>query len=148
MILHKKQKEKDMKTKEELAVLERALVDIMAKTVEAFCEGDPEKASEVEPLEQVIDQLKEQMRAHHIIRLQQGDCSIEAGFVWNDLLTNLERVSDHCFNISLCMLETQDENMNLHQYRREAHESQNATYDELLKGYTEKYSLAPAKVGQ
>jgi phosphate:Na+ symporter len=64
-----------------------------------------EAASRVEPLEYVIDQLKEQLRTHHILRLQQGECTMEAGFVWSDLLTSLERVSNHCTNIARCVME-------------------------------------------
>ena len=139
--IREKKLELSANARAELAVLTSAVEEVLTLSHRAFVHNDLQAAAMVEPLEQVIDQLKEQMRAHHIIRLQQGDCSIEAGFVWNDLLTNLERVSDHCFNISLCMLETHDENMNLHQYRREAHENQNATYDDLLRSYTEKYSL-------
>lgn len=130
----------------ELAVLTAAVEEVLTLSHRAFVENDLQAAAMVEPLEQVIDQLKEQMRARHIIRLQQGECSIEAGFVWNDLLTNFERVSDHCFNIALCMLETQDENMNLHQYQREAHENKNTTYEDLFKGYVEKYSLEGIQV--
>ena len=66
----------------------------------AFRDDDLEKAYRVEPLEQVIDDLKEKMRIHHILRMQQGSCSIESGFVWSDLLTALERVGDHCSNIA------------------------------------------------
>ena len=139
--IREKKLELSANARAELAVLTSAVEEVLTLSHRAFVHNDLQAAAMVEPLEQVIDQLKEQMRAHHTIRLQQGDCSIEAGFVWNDLLTNLERVSDHCFNISLCMLETHDENMNLHQYRREAHENQNATYDDLLRSYTEKYSL-------
>ena len=68
----------------------------------------------VEPLEQVIDGLKEQMRTRHILRLQQGLCSIDAGFIWADLLTNLERTSDHCSNIAGCVIDMAQGNMNIH----------------------------------
>ena len=70
----------------------------------------------VEPLEQVIDGLKEQLRTNHILRLQKEQCSIEAGFVWSDMLTDLERVSDHCSNIAGCVLETQHRSLDLHEY--------------------------------
>ena len=84
----------------ELSVLLRAVEEIVDMTFQAFRDDDLEKAYRVEPLEQVIDDLKEKMRIHHILRMQQGSCSIESGFVWSDLLTALERVGDHCSNIA------------------------------------------------
>ena len=84
----------------ELNVLLRAVEEIVDMTFQAFRDDDLEKAYRVEPLEQVIDDLKEKMRIHHILRMQQGSCSIESGFVWSDLLTALERVGDHCSNIA------------------------------------------------
>jgi phosphate:Na+ symporter len=68
----------------------------------------------VEPLEQVIDDLKEQLRTRHILRMQQGQCSIEAGFVWSDLLTDLERTSDHCSNIAGCVIDAAHHDLNMH----------------------------------
>ena len=71
-------------------------------------------ARQVEPLEQVIDDLKEQLRTRHILRMQQGQCSIEAGFVWSDLLTDLERTSDHCSNIAGCVIDAAHHDLNMH----------------------------------
>lgn len=100
---------KDLKFSEsamkELGVLTDAVEEILDLALRAFLDEDVEAASKVEPLEEVIDGLKEQMRTRHILRLQQGDCSIDAGFVWSDLLTNLERTADHCSNIAVCVLE-------------------------------------------
>ena len=99
----------------ELNVLVAATREILRLSLDAFVKGDLEAAYRVEPLEQVIDDLKNTMRARHIQRLQQGECTIEAGFVWSDLLTNLERVSDHCSNIAGCVLDMTLGNMNLHE---------------------------------
>ncbi len=107
------------KASEELAVLSRAVHEILELSLEAFLDNDLETASKVEPLEQVIDQIKEQMRTNHILRLQQGNCTIDVGFVWSDLLTNLERTSDHCSNIAGCVIETARRDMNLHEGLRE-----------------------------
>ena len=71
-------------------------------------------ARQGEPLEQVIDDLKEQLRTRHILRMQQGQCSIEAGFVWSDLLTDLERTSDHCSNIAGCVIDAAHHDLNMH----------------------------------
>ena len=73
----------------------------------------------MEPLEQAIDQLKEQLRTRHIQRLQKGGCTIDAGFAWLDILTDLERAADHCSNIAGCVIDTAHDNMNLHQSLRE-----------------------------
>ncbi|MCI7146769.1 MAG: Na/Pi cotransporter family protein, partial [Firmicutes bacterium] len=89
----------------ELEILSAAINEILDLSTNAFIYNDLESASKVESLEQVIDGLKEQMRTRHILRLQQGECSIDAGFVWSDLLTNLERTSDHCSNIAGCVLD-------------------------------------------
>jgi phosphate:Na+ symporter len=89
----------------ELKVISSAVEEVLDLALKAFLENDMEAASRVEPLEYVIDQLKEQLRTHHILRLQQGECTMEAGFVWSDLLTSLERVSNHCTNIARCVME-------------------------------------------
>ncbi len=117
----------------ELTVLLRAVEEIVDMTFRAFRDDDLEKAYRVEPLEQVIDDLKEKMRIHHILRMQQGSCSIESGFVWSDLLTALERVGDHCSNIAGCI-------MNTHEAIRSAR-MENENFDDEYKTYAVKYSL-------
>ena len=106
----------------------------------AFRDDDLEKAYRVEPLEQVIDDLKEKMRIHHILRMQQGSCSIESGFVWSDLLTALERVGDHCSNIAGCIIDLHHHNMNTHEAIRSAR-MENENFDDEYKAYAVKYSL-------
>ena len=90
----------------ELSVITAAVEEILDLSLTAFLHNDVRTAALVEPLEQVVDTLKDQLRSRHILRLQKGNCSIEAGFVWSDLLTNLERVADHCSNIAGCVIET------------------------------------------
>ena len=90
---------------QEYATMAGAVREVTALAYDSFVSGDVQAARQVEPLEQVIDDLKEEMRTRHIRRMQQGSCGIEAGFIWSDLLTNLERVSDHCSNIACCMIE-------------------------------------------
>ena len=92
----------------------------------------------VEPLEQVIDVQKEQMRTRHILRLQQGLCSIDAGFIWADLLTNLERTSDHCSNIAGCVIDMAQGNMNIHEILREARNS-SEDFRQKYKAFAGKY---------
>jgi len=102
--------------KQELAVLSKALNKILDLTLQAFTNNDLALAENIEPLEEVIDNLKEQMRARHVIRMQQQKCSIEVGFVWVDLLTSLERVSDHCSNIAIGVIDTLRNRVNSHEF--------------------------------
>ena len=124
----------------ELTVLLRAVDEIVDMTFQAFRDDDLEKAYRVEPLEQVIDDLKEKMRIHHILRMQQGSCSIESGFVWSDLLTALERVGDHCSNIAGCIIDLHHHNMNTHEAIRSAR-MENENFDDEYRAYAVKYSL-------
>ncbi len=102
----------------EYAVLSAAIGEILDSSLSAFLHNDITVAQSVEPLEQVIDILKEKMRTCHILRLQSGKCSVDVGFVWSDMLTNLERVSDHCSNIAGCVMDIADHNMNIHESLR------------------------------
>ena len=95
-----------------------AVTEILNLSFSAFSEEDIEAARKTEPLEEVIDMLKEDLRTRHFLRLQRGECSVAAGFVWSDLLTNLERVSDHCSNISGCVLDSAGSTMNIHENQR------------------------------
>ncbi len=125
----------------ELTILTTAVDEILTLSKKAFVDNDFTAAMQVEPLEQVIDELKEKMRATHIFRLQRNECTIEGGFVWNDLLTNLERISDHCSNIAGCVIDTAAQNLNLHESLRNAREN-DAEYEVLHKQFAEKYSIA------
>ncbi len=102
----------------ELDNLSNAIDEILDYTLAAFDQSDISSARNVEPLEQVIDVLKKKLRTGHIKRLQQGACSIETGFIWSDILTNLERTSDHCSNIAGCIIDAEAENLNLHESLR------------------------------
>ena len=127
----------------ELAVISTAVSDILDLSFTAFLKNDLDTAVLVEPLEQVIDQLKEQLRTRHILRMQKGDCTIDAGFTWLDLLTDLERTADHCSNIAGCVIDAAHENLNLHQSLRDTRngsEDFQAQYAE----YTRKYSISAA----
>ncbi len=129
---------------DELAVISRAVCDILDLSLTAFLQNDLSAAAKVEPLEQVIDQLKEQLRTHHILRLQNGDCTIDAGFTWMDLLTNLKRTADHCSNIAGCMIDTAHDTMNLHQSLREVR-NDNEEFQERYREYRRRYALKERK---
>ena len=102
--------------KKELELLGSAVEDIMNITLEAFSKDDRDTAVKVEPLEEVIDDLVKEMKKRHIDRLRQGNCSMEAGLLLEDILTNYERVSDHCSNIAIVLLEIHEDEMEIHQY--------------------------------
>jgi phosphate:Na+ symporter len=115
-----------------------AVDEILELSYLAFSDEDYSAARMTEPLEQVIDKLKENLRTQHIIRLQKGECSVAAGFVWSDLLTNLERTSDHCSNISGCVLDTLSNTMNIHENQR-AFKNDNEDFLQCFRAYEHKY---------
>ena len=125
----------------ELAVMRTAVADILTLTEEAFVENDVEKARAVEPLEQVIDGLKNKIKRNHIRRLQANECTIEHGFILADLLNDFERVSDHCSNIAECVIEISErELLDGHKFMREM-KVDNESFDEKYKEYKGKYSI-------
>lgn len=124
----------------ELSVISAAVEEILTLSMSAFLNNDLNAASMVEPLEQVINRLKEQMRTRHILRLQQGNCSTTAGFIWSDLLTDLERTADHCSNIAGCMTDISQGSMNLHESLREIREG-SGDFLPKYNEYARKYSL-------
>ena len=115
-----------------------AVNEILDLSLAAFLRDDLQAASMVEPLEQVIDQLKEEMRTRHILRMQQGACSIEVGFIWSDLLTSLERTSDHCSNIAGCVIDMTNHSMNLHESLRSVR-NDSQVFQENFSAYAGKY---------
>ena len=122
----------------EMKMLCDATLEIVSLAFTSFVENDLSVANCVEPLEQVIDRMKELLRTRHIERLRKGDCGIEVGFVWNDLITNMERVSDHCSNIAGCVIDVSQNTMNLHEsLSRVRGESQ--FYKEKYAEYSQKY---------
>ncbi len=126
---------------EELSVLFSAVQEISALARQCVQDVDLACAEQVEPLEQVIDELRGEIKRRHIIRLQQNECTMEQGFVLNDILTDLERVADHCSNVAGCMLElSQDHAMDMHQYLKEYREDR-ARFENRRNQYAEKYRL-------
>ncbi len=117
--------------RKEMEVLSNALAEILTLTMDALRREDWEAAASVEPLEQVIDHIKSVLRNRHIARLKKGECSVEAGFIWADLLTDMERTSDHCSNIAVSIMDAHAHNMNAHQRLRSLKEG-NPAFFELL----------------
>ena len=104
------------KAKDELVVFTGAVSDIVAKTVRIFIANDIAEARHIEPLEEVIDRLQVKIRDHHIKRLRKGKCTVELGIIFEDLITNLERISDHCSNIGVCMIQVSEDSLDTHEY--------------------------------
>ena len=128
----------------ELKAIIGAVDEIVTLTLDAFIRNDAQAATLIEPLEQVVDVLKKKLRANHILRLQKGHCSIECGFVWADILTNLERVSDHCSNIAVCIIEMAHDSMDIHQYLTRI-KAGDPEFEKMFAQYSEKYTI-PASI--
>jgi len=124
----------------ELRVMGTAVFEILDLALDAFVCNDVSKAKMIEPLEEVVDVLKEQLRMRHIIRLQRGECTIEMGFVLSDMLTNLERVADHCSNVAGRIVERQYKNMYMHNYTDNVRVI-NKDFNALYEMYSKKYAL-------
>ena len=137
-------KDKDLQfsqgAKEELEVICDAVKNVAALSIAAFVENDVTAAANVEALEELVDDLKDELRSRHIKRLQQGNCSIEVGFVWADLLTNLERISDHCSNIAACVIDMAQHNMNLHESVRSIKANDNE-FKKMYAQFAQQYKL-------
>lgn len=138
--LKEKKIEFTIAAKEELRVLMMAVSEIMNLAADAFVNGNMRSAALVEPLEQVVDNLKERLRNSHITRMQSGECTIEAGFVWADLLNDLERVADHCSNIAGCVCEMRRDSFELHSYTDRVKTS-GVDFDEQYREFALKYAI-------
>lgn len=127
--------------KKDLKVITDAVSEVLSMAIKALTEGNLDIAKRVEPLEQVIDNLKRKIKLGHISRLKQGDCTMELGFILSDLLTNYERVADHSSNIAVCLIEISKESFDTHEYLKSVKNHNDKTFDELFDIYTVKYSL-------
>ncbi len=125
----------------DLEITIKAVSEITELTLKALTENDVNLAKQIEPLEQVIDSLTAQLRAAHIARLQKGECSIEAGFIWADIINAIKRVSDHCSNIAGCVIEMSHDALDIHSYLNRV-KANSPEFDEMFKSYNEKYTLS------
>ena len=126
--------------KREIAVLRSAVNEILELAYLSFIENDLDAAAKIESLEQVVDDLRDKIKLNHIIRLQKSECTIEHGFVLSDILTNFERVSDHCANIGGCVIEiAKYDALDMHKYNRKKHTTED--FEQQYKAYAAKYSV-------
>ena len=126
---------------DELKVLRAALTEVLSITISGFIDEDLDKAYHVEPLEELIDNLCREMKLHHINRIKQGMCSLNVGFVFNDMLTNIERISDHCSNVAVAMIELQSGEFETHSYMEGLRAMHSHSFDEYFEEYSKKYTI-------
>ncbi|MBR2965458.1 MAG: Na/Pi cotransporter family protein [Clostridia bacterium] len=139
--MHDKKIEFSQQAQREITVLRGAIDEILSIAYEAFIGDDIERAGDVEPLEQQIDELRDKIKLNHILRLQKSECSIEHGFVLSDLLTNFERVADHCSNIAGCVIEISAfDALDMHKYLAQIREGSEG-FDDKFAEYQRKYSI-------
>lgn len=125
----------------ELGIITNAVREVVSLATEALVKQDLNIAKKVEPLEQVIDKLKYKIKNHHIKRLREGDCTIEMGFILSDLLTNYERVADHCSNIAVCLLEIDNNSFETHEYLNHVKQDGENEFFEQYDLYKKRYSI-------
>lgn len=133
------------KAMEELKVFSDALCDIVDETMEAFTMNDLDKARQIEPFEQVIDSLNIELKQRHIHRLRKGKCTIELGLILEDMITNFERISDHCSNIAVCMIRVNEDGFDTHEYLDVIKEEKAPWFEEEFYRLSKKYALPDKK---
>ena len=143
--MHDKQLVFSEKAQEELKVFERAVHDVLDLTMTSFKNGDLNLARQVEPLEEVIDGLSLDVKQRHVRRLRKGKCTIELGFILSDVITNFERVSDHCSNIAVCLVQVNEDEFDTHAYLDELRQEDNLDFQGKVMACREKYQLPPTK---
>ena len=130
------------KAREDVAIITAAVTEILDMTSSALIKNDTELAKRVEPLEQVVDRLKRKIKNGHISRLRQGDCTMELGFILSDLLTNFERISDHCSNIAACLIEMSHDSLETHEYLNNLKAGGVEEFSKMYEEYKAKYYIA------
>ena len=133
------------KALEEMEVFSKALKDIVEATCTAFVEADLEKARRIEPFEQVIDGLSIELKQRHVHRLRKGKCTIELGLILEDIITNYERISDHCSNIAVCMIRVNEDGFDTHEYLDVVKEEKAPWFEEEFYALSRKYALPEKK---
>ncbi len=129
------------KAREDLAVITAAVEEVLGLATQALINDDLNIAKRVEPLEQVIDNLKRKIKNGHITRLRQGDCTMELGFILSDLLTNYERVADHCSNIAVCFIEIANDSFQAHEYLQQLKSGGEKEFSDMYESYEKKYEI-------
>lgn len=129
------------KAEEELETFTRALLEIMDRSVDVFEREDPAGAVHIEPLEETIDVLSRKLKKRHVERLRAGECTIELGFVLSDLITDYERISDHCSNVAIALIQTEAKEQEAHEYAAGLHRGEDPSFQREYEAYRERYRL-------
>ena len=145
--IHEKKLEFSPSANRELNTLASAVANIVVLTTDAFTKDDLEAARRVEPLEEVIDELCDEIKIRHVKRIQSGNCTLAHGFVFNDLLTNYERIADHCSNIAVAMIELEMDQFDTHEYLHQIKESHEETFNRVFREYEAEYRLEEPSEG-
>lgn len=143
--MHQKKISFSKQALEEIPIIKNAVTEILNMSIDCFINSDVNLAKEVEPLEDVIDQLRTDLKARHIERLRKGICTIELGFILQDLLTNFERVSDHCSNIAVCLIRIKENSLDTHEYMNELKRLEKSEFMDEFNVYKNKYALPKAE---
>ncbi len=139
--LHEKDLSFSEKALEELKVISKAVVDIVSISYDVFENTNIESAKKVEPLEEIIDELNQELKARHIRRLREGKCTIEQGFILSDITTSLERIADHCSNIAVCILQVAEDSFDTHSYLNAVKREDNETFQRRMEETRKQYPL-------
>ncbi|MBP5158783.1 MAG: Na/Pi cotransporter family protein, partial [Lachnospiraceae bacterium] len=139
--LHEKELSFTEAASKELEVMKNAILEITDNTIDAFDASDIAAARDIEPLEECIDELQESIKLNHVKRVQTGECSLTQGFILNDILSDYERIADHCSNISLAMIELEADEFDTHQYVIDLRDKNGDEFMKSLQKYREKYKL-------
>lgn len=139
--MHEKKLYFSRKAEEELKIFTKAIIDIVNTTIKVFEEEDLKLAGMVEPMEEEVDYLNSEIKKRHVKRLRKGKCTIEMGFVLSDISTNYERISDHCSNIAICLLQLNEENFGTHGYQDSMSSKDNAAFTAEVRRLREQYQL-------
>jgi phosphate:Na+ symporter len=139
--LYRKRLEFSSEAKAELQIFTAAILEIVSSSMEAFRMMDLERAGQIEPLEETIDDLNREMKKRHVKRLREGNCTMELGFMLSDLTTNYERISDHCSNVAIAMIQFRTGGYEAHEYAAKLHLESNPDFQEKYRDYQEKYKL-------
>jgi len=139
--MHQKKIHFSSKAREELKIFIRALTEIVDSAFAVFSEEDYERAAKIEPLEEAIDYLNQQLKKRHVERLRTGACTMELGFALADLTTNFERISDHCSNVAIALIQSRTDGYEAHEYTAKLHRENNPEFQKEYMAYRKKYIL-------
>lgn len=139
--IHEKEVVFSAGAKHELHVLRNAVVEIVTMAIDAFINNDLQLAEKVEPLEELIDNLCGELKLHHVRRLKNGSCSLNSGFVFNDVLNDYERIADHCSNIAVAMIALESDSFDAHEYLDSVKRLKSNTYEKYFEEYSRKYMI-------